>query len=245
MRKYLYLIFVCFFCTLFVACDDSVDHAGKENILSNDTEVVTEYYTFPEQETETEETEESAVPTESIASAEQEKLPEEAAPIYTYKELDQIMYARQSVNVRNLPGVEGDKVGALSYAQEITVTGQCNETSWYRVNYGGAEAFVSDQYLTDQKPVMENVTQEQIPANSNSNAASVENSTPSYENHQNGGTSVTVPEAEETGENLVWVPIHGGTKYHSTSSCSNMIDPMQVSKETAIANGYEPCKRCH
>ena len=57
--------------------------------------------------------------------------------------------------------------------------------------------------------------------------------------------SVTVPEQEETVGNLVWVPTNGGTKYHTKSTCSNMKDPMQVSEETAIENGYTPCKRCH
>lgn len=64
------------------------------------------------------------------------------------------------------------------------------------------------------------------------------NSRPNSEN------SVTVPQAEK-GENLVWVPTNGGTKYHSKSSCSNMKNPIQVTKDTAVSNGYTACKRCH
>lgn len=60
-----------------------------------------------------------------------------------------------------------------------------------------------------------------------------------------GGTGVTVPQQEETGANLVWVPTNGGTKYHSKASCSGMNEPIQVSLDTAIANGYTACKRCH
>ena len=56
--------------------------------------------------------------------------------------------------------------------------------------------------------------------------------------------SVTVPEPE-TGENLVWVPTNGGTKYHTYAGCSNMKNPIQVTLETAAANGFSPCKRCH
>lgn len=59
------------------------------------------------------------------------------------------------------------------------------------------------------------------------------------------GPSVTVPDHEEAGPNLVWVPTNGGKKYHTGPGCSNMEDPMQVSVETAEANGYTPCKRCH
>lgn len=58
------------------------------------------------------------------------------------------------------------------------------------------------------------------------------------------GSSVTVPEPE-TGGDLVWIPTHGGTKYHRSAKCSNMIDPIQVSRETAIANGFTACKRCY
>ena len=43
---------------------------------------------------------------------------------------------------------------------------------------------------------------------------------------------------------LVWIP-STGSKYHSSSTCSNMKEPMQVTKEEAIKQGYEPCKRCH
>ncbi|MEA4932294.1 MAG: hypothetical protein VB071_01685 [Lawsonibacter sp.] len=45
-------------------------------------------------------------------------------------------------------------------------------------------------------------------------------------------------------EEKVWIP-QSGSKYHSNSSCSNMVDPTQVPLDTAIARGYTPCKRCH
>lgn len=60
-----------------------------------------------------------------------------------------------------------------------------------------------------------------------------------------GNATVTVPDEEESEGTLVWVPTNGGTKYHSRSGCSNMKNPKQVSLETAEANGYTPCKRCH
>lgn len=59
------------------------------------------------------------------------------------------------------------------------------------------------------------------------------------------GGSVTVPTFEDTEGNLVWVPVNGGKKYHSKASCSNMTNPMQVTVEHAVANGYTPCKRCY
>ena len=44
---------------------------------------------------------------------------------------------------------------------------------------------------------------------------------------------------------MVWIPTNGGTKYHSNSGCSNMKDPIQVTKSEAVSQGFDACKRCH
>lgn len=69
--------------------------------------------------------------------------------------------------------------------------------------------------------------------------------TPSTSGSSQSNPSVTVPAQEEPSGDLVWVPTNGGKKYHSKSSCSGMKEPMQVTKETAEANGYTPCGRCY
>ena len=61
------------------------------------------------------------------------------------------MYATQTVNIRTLPSTDGEKVGSLSTNQEITITGQCNETNWYRFEYNGQTAYVSNSYVSDTK----------------------------------------------------------------------------------------------
>lgn len=66
-----------------------------------------------------------------------------------------------------------------------------------------------------------------------------------HSDKSNDRNSVTVPDETETEGELVWVPVNGGTKYHSREGCSNMKDPIQVSLDTAIENGYTPCGRCH
>ncbi len=70
---------------------------------------------------------------------------------YTYTEMNATMYATQTVNVRNLPSTDGEKIGSLSTNQEITVLGQCNETSWYKFELDGQTAFVSNSYLSTEK----------------------------------------------------------------------------------------------
>lgn len=78
---------------------------------------------------------------------------EEPASQFTFTDLSQTKYAINSLNVRDLPSTDGTKLGGLSKAQEVTVTGQCNETGRYRITYNGGEAFVSNSYLVDDKPV--------------------------------------------------------------------------------------------
>lgn len=81
----------------------------------------------------------------------EEPVAEEPASPYSYTELSQTMYAQSTVNVRDLPEQTGEKVGSLPTNQEVTVTGQCNETGWYRISYNGGEGFVSDSYLGSEK----------------------------------------------------------------------------------------------
>ena len=73
---------------------------------------------------------------------------EPAEPVYTYTDISKTMYAKSSVNVRDLPSTDGKKIGSLAYNQEVKVTGQCNETGWYRIEYKGAIGYVSSMYLS-------------------------------------------------------------------------------------------------
>ena len=106
-----------------------------------------------EEATETTETEVAEEPTEAPAeeSAAEEPAAEEQSSPYSYTELSQTMYAQSTVNVRDLPEQTGGKLGSLSTNQEVTVTGQCNETGWYKISYNGGEAYVSDSYLGSEK----------------------------------------------------------------------------------------------
>lgn len=115
------------------------------------TEVVEESETV--EATETTETVEEATETEAPAEepAAEEPVAEEPSSPYSYTELSQTMYAQSTVNVRDLPEQSGAKLGSLLTNQEVTVTGQCNETGWYRISYNGGEGFVSNSYLGAEK----------------------------------------------------------------------------------------------
>jgi len=74
---------------------------------------------------------------------------------YSYTDMDTTMYAQKGVNVRSLPSTDGKKLGSLSTNDEVKVTGQCAETSWYRIEYKGQVGYVSNNYLGNDKVVVQ------------------------------------------------------------------------------------------
>ena len=91
---------------------------------------------------------------------------------YTYSELNQTMYAKSAVNVRDLPSTDGKKIGSLKASQEITVTGKCDQTGWYRFDWNGTTGYVSDKYIVSEKPVANTIA-----STGNSNAATTQQNT--------------------------------------------------------------------
>ena len=89
---------------------------------------------------------------------------------YTYSELSQTMYAKSAVNVRDLPSTDGKKIGSLKASQEITVTGKCDQTGWYRFELNNTTGYVSDKYIVSEKPAVNIVATNNTTAG-NSNTA--------------------------------------------------------------------------
>lgn len=89
---------------------------------------------------------------------------------YTYSELNQTMYAKSAVNVRDLPSTDGKKIGSLKASQEITVTGKCDQTGWYRFELNNTTGYVSDKYIVSEKPAVNTVATNTATAG-NSNTA--------------------------------------------------------------------------
>ena len=117
-------------------------------------------------------TESEAAPTETATASTVEPT---AAPVestavntgYTYSEVSQTMYAKSAVNVRDLPSTDGKKIGSLKASQEITVTGKCDQTGWYRFELNNTTGYVSDKYIVPEKPAVNTVAS----ANNSSNTA--------------------------------------------------------------------------
>lgn len=116
-------------------------------------------------------------PTETAPASTVEPTAEPVEPTavntgYTYSELNQTMYAKSAVNVRDLPNTDGKKTGSLKASQEITVTGKCDQTGWYRFDWNNTTSYVSDKYIVSEKPVANTVA-----STGNSNAATTQQNT--------------------------------------------------------------------
>ena len=121
---------------------------------SASTTEVTEEATVASTEASSEE--ESTVASEALAStevSENETAEEESGFTVTVSD-DQIMYATEIADIRDLPTEEGEQVGQLEQDEEVTVTGYVESYNgepclWYQIGYN---QFVNAAYLND-KPV--------------------------------------------------------------------------------------------
>lgn len=150
----------------------STETTSVESTVESTTEATVTETTVAEPMAEPAETptESEAAPTETTPAPTVEPTaePVESTAVstgYTYSELNQTMYAKSAVNVRDLPSTDGKKIGSLKASQEITVTGKCDQTGWYRFDLNGTTGYVSDKYIVSEKPVANTV------ANTGSNNA--------------------------------------------------------------------------
>ena len=98
--------------------------------------------------TETPTPEPTATPTPTKAPTKAPTPTPTKAPSYTYKDLDTTLYVIDTVNVRTLPSTNGNIIGQFPTGTAVHVTGQCNETKWYRVDYNGQTGYCANNYLT-------------------------------------------------------------------------------------------------
>ena len=154
---------------MLTACG-SKETANTETTSVESTEITTTEAAIAEPTTEPA-VEPTEAPMESTAPAvEPTAAPVESTAVstgYTYSELSQTMYAKSAVNVRDLPNTDGKKIGSLKASQEITVTGKCDQTGWYRFEWNNTTGYVSDKYIVSEKPAVNTVAS----TNNNSNTA--------------------------------------------------------------------------
>lgn len=101
-----------------------------------------------------------------------EQIQPEPVADYTVESMDaQTMYAQQSVNLRQGPSTEYDRVGSLSTNQSVTIIGYVETASgkWYQLSTG---EFVSAKYLGTDKVVVQAPSNNSNTSNNNNNSNS-------------------------------------------------------------------------
>ena len=69
------------------------------------------------------------------------------------------IYAVSNVNIRKGPGTEFEPLGMLKLGEAVEAIGQ-DEGGWYEFMYRNEVAFACDEYLSDEKPVFEEESEE-------------------------------------------------------------------------------------
>lgn len=139
--------------------------AGANLKVSTEVEVAPDDQAEKEDQAEAEEEPEEQAPIEVTVTAvealgetegyELNQAVQQATLGYTMEDMaDTQMYAKSSVNVRKGPSADDEKLGSLSTAQEVTVTG-LTSSNWYRISYNDGTAYVSAEYLQNEKPVVQ------------------------------------------------------------------------------------------
>lgn len=131
---------------------ESTTEAVIEITTEKTTETTTETSTY-EEIIHQEVTEEIVDTTEIIEVTTEEVIEEQVQFKFTVKDIEnKTMYATTSLNVREGASTDYDKIGSLSYAEAVTVTGKVNENNWYQVKYKDKTGYASGKYLSDKKP---------------------------------------------------------------------------------------------
>lgn len=131
---------------------------GKNETLNSGDLPVSDFTTSETASTETEVTtfETTTAPPLTTRAPETEVFDgsETGTSEYTISALSTVLYATDILNVRETPSTEAKVVGQLNVGDDAEVTGQTSH-GWYRINYNGGVAFVYGQYMSTEKPVVE------------------------------------------------------------------------------------------
>lgn len=142
----------------------------------------------------------SIVETEAVETASGVTVTEEANSSEEIEiiEMDAVMYATTSVNERKEPSADSEKIGGLSIGEEVHVTGKTEDGLWMRIEEGDGEAFVASNYLSTEKPVVE----EQPSTSESESTSGSESATGST----GGSTTTPSTEAPQQQETVVLEP---------------------------------------
>lgn len=140
--------------------DPSEESSSESSDSSLEESVPTDTTSPPLEEDATSGDDEDVVPDETQPPKNENSIkPEETEPTepeVVFTNVDEAVYATSPVNVRTGPGTEHDKIGQLSTAEMVKRIG-VGSNGWSKIMYNGVEAYVSSNYISVNKPVVEEV----------------------------------------------------------------------------------------
>ncbi len=132
---------------------------------------------------------------------EEEGTQEEVQDALDIETLTGIYYVQQNCNTRKGPSTDYEKAGGLTYKQEVQVTGRSKTTGWYEININGEKQYVSDKFLTTEKPqdkaATTNTTQPSNNTGNNSNTGSSGNTSNIIQSNDDGRVTMSNEEAQQ------------------------------------------------
>ena len=231
-RKGFVAITVCLCSILFTACGGNENNINKTDssskTSSSEVEITTSIETVTQPETTEEvtttitettteedittiqETTEQETTVEETTTIPETTTVEETTTALTVTELDKTMYVKSSVNVRSGPSTDFDKIGSLAKGKSVKVTGQSDQTGWYRIDYDGQTGYVSDSYL-QADPLPEPETTTKAPASNIENLINSQTLNP-YR-------SEFTPAYEEVDKLFAQIFTDGMTTYDKVKAC--------------------------
>ena len=108
-------------------------------------------------EPEPEQTPAAPVETEDTQPPEETE-PQEAEQVQLFTEVNETVYATETVNLRSGPSTAHDKVGSLNKSDSVTRVGigTAEAEGWSRIQLSdGSTVYVSNKYLSTTKPVVQ------------------------------------------------------------------------------------------
>lgn len=152
--------------------------------------------------------------------------PETANAVYTVIPIDPVkLYATANVNMRDLPDVSGNKIGSLSYGEEVTATGTVKKFNgiacyWLEVRTSkGLTGFVNGGYLVEERPNT-NTTNSQT-GQSGQTGQTGNGQTGQTGNSQTGNSNSGLTDQTNTGTATQTPPVNTGASTTGTTTQKN------------------------
>lgn len=153
---------------------------------------------------------------------------------------DYIKETNNHVAYRVTPIFEGDNLVCSGVQMEAYSIEDDGEGICFNVYCYNVQPDITINYATG-----ESSGKEVAPSNQETSSQQNQSNDSQSQTEQTQPSNQETDDSSETQGQTVWIPTNGGKKYHSKSTCSNMKNPAQVTRDEAISRGFDACKKCY